>query len=238
MTQFFAVMVFATFMVFGGSACFSPVDVPLGTFDAGNAQGGGSMGGGPSGGGNGGGAVAGGGGGALSQPDAGCTTNAQCGTTRVCSEGNCWCSNDCGGLMCVDDPSCSQCAGVGAPPGACCPGLQLGENGGGCESAACRPLDDSCDGGVACCEGLTCTMGRCVRTGVCNPAGAACELTDPNGCCGDSFCTIDWLARNRCYRKVASGSPCKGTGGFACHSDEQCCNSRCISTNTGRRCER
>ena len=38
MTQFFAVMVFATFMVFGGSACFSPVDVPLGTFDAGNAQ--------------------------------------------------------------------------------------------------------------------------------------------------------------------------------------------------------
>lgn len=133
----------------------------------------------------------------------------------------------------------------------CCPGLQVFDS--VCVSDLCQPLTAGCQVDGDCCEGMTCEAGVCTAAGgccqrfscdagacraagACVPAGALCDLRDPEGCCGDSFCTIDWLDVPRCFRSDHRVPWCAPTYNYSCHSDLQCCGGSCEDVGGLLRC--
>ncbi len=171
-----------------------------------------------------------------------CTSDAQCGSGRVCDTGTCkTASVRTVGEACTNDGACSvgalcatgmpgglctySCAGDTCPAGAVCTDLRASGSGIVC-STACA-AQSACRSGYICCPGF----GACLPAASCPPQGrpASADLGKP---CTATSC--------------AAGELC-GTGpefpGGACTaacnaSDQTTCpaGSSCVSTSTGSFC--
>lgn len=87
------------------------------------------------------------------------------------------CTSTAPSYLCPPDTRCAQLSGGGY----CCT-----------TATACKGLDDFCGDAGTCCNGLTCTDGRCRTQGFqCKSAGTACVLGSTDCCTGLRCMSLD-----------------------------------------------
>ncbi len=123
--------------------------------------------------------------------------------------------------------SCPEGFSLNPSTGQCC----NAQNPANCitnQKVCVNPL--SCESSLDCCEGYSCSNGRCAPC----EAGLVCDPQDPNSCCSGFMCTAEGTCESCNNVACASDSDC--CGGYECSNefciscertcaeDDECCN--------------